>query len=107
MAFFAVLAALPGGAAAQLQGGANWDNSARDFGSSTIGGSTGGSLPGGSSAARNSSLDTLNKILSASQLPAFDRSLYLSIRAFQLTRLGRDKDSEKDVVEMGKVLPNA
>ena len=60
-----------------------------------------------SSAARNSSLDTLNKILSASQLPAFDRSLYLSIRAFQLTRLGRDKDSEKDIVEMGKVLPNA
>ena len=85
MAFFATLAALPGGAVAQLQGGANWDNSARDFGSSTIGGSTGGSLPGGSSAARNSSLDTLNKILSASQLPAFDRSLYLSIRAFQLT----------------------
>jgi tetratricopeptide (TPR) repeat protein len=102
----AVLCTLSSGASAQLQGGANWDNSARDFGSSTIGGSTGGSLPGGTAAARNSSLDTLNKILSASQLPAFDRSLYLSIRAFHLTRLGRDKDSEKDIVEMVKVLPN-
>lgn len=79
LGLLAVLCTVSGGASAQLQGGANWDNSARDFGGSVIGGSTGGStgssLPGGSAAARNSSLDTLNKILSASQLPAFDRSL--------------------------------
>lgn len=104
MGVFALLIAVSGGASAQLQGGANWDNSARDFGNSAIGG--GSSLPGGTTAARNTSLDALNKILSTSQLPALERSLYLSIRAFQLTRLGRDKDSEKDVTEMGKVLPN-
>jgi len=52
-------------------------------------------------------LDELNKILSTSQLPAIDRSAYLSIRAFQLSRLGREADSQKDIVEMGKVLPNA
>ncbi len=48
---------------------------------------------------------SLNKILSASQLSAFDRSLYLSIRAFQLSRLGREADSRKDIAEMDKVLP--
>ena len=105
---FALLATMSGGASAQLQGGASWDNSAREFGSSTIGGGTGGgALPGGSSAARNTSLDALNKILSASQLPPLDRSVYLSIRAFQLVRLNREKDMEKDVNEMAKALPNA
>jgi hypothetical protein len=113
MGAFALLATVSGGAWAQLQGGANWDNSAREFGSSTIGGSTidgstgGGALPGGSSGARNTSLDALNKILSASQLPALDRAVYLSIRAFQLVRLNREKDMEKDVNEMAKVLPSA
>lgn len=50
-------------------------------------------------------LDALNKILSSARLSAFDRSIYLSIRAFQLSRLGREADSEKDLAEMGKVLP--
>jgi tetratricopeptide (TPR) repeat protein len=58
--------------------------------------------PGGSGGA---SLESLNKILSASQLSAFDRSIYLSIRAFQLARLGREADSQKDIAEMGRVLP--
>jgi len=40
------------------------------------------------------------------QLPAFNRSFYLSIRAFLLSRAGREADSQKDIVEMGKVLPN-
>lgn len=53
------------------------------------------------------SLEALNKILSASQLTAVDRSLYLSIRAFQLARLGREADSQKDVSDLARVLPNA
>ncbi len=55
--------------------------------------------------AGGNSLDSLNKILSASQLSAVDRSIYLSIRAFQLSRLGREAESQKDITEMGKVLP--
>jgi tetratricopeptide (TPR) repeat protein len=95
-----LIAAGSGAACAQLQGGgADWDTTARQF--QGQGGST--SAPG---AARNASLDALNKILSASQLPALDRSVYLSVRAFQLTRLGREADSQRDVAEMGKVLPN-
>src|SRR5262249_1231621 len=41
------------------------------------------------------------------KLSAFDRSIYLSIRAYQLNRLGREADSQKDIIEMGKVLPTA
>lgn len=96
---FAVLLATCGSASAQMQGGAEWDTSAKQFG-----GSGGASAP---AAARNAPLEALNKILSASQLPALDRSVYLSIRAFQLSRLGREADSQKDVAEMGKLLPNA
>ena len=96
---FAVLLAVAGGAQAQMQGGADWDTSAKQFG-----GSGGAGAP---AAARNAPLDALNRILSASQLPAIDRSVYLSIRAFQLSRLGREADSQKDVAEMGKLLPNA
>ena len=92
-------ALVPFAASAQLQGGAAWDNSAQDF--RTQGG---GGTP---AAARNASVDALNKILSTSQLPAVDRSVYLGIRAFQLSRLGREADSQKDIVEMGRVLPNA
>ena len=63
------------------------------------------SAPGATGTAGGNSLDSLNKILSASQLSAFDRSIYLSIRAFQLSRLGREAESQKDIAEMGKVLP--
>jgi tetratricopeptide (TPR) repeat protein len=77
-----------------------WDPSAREFGRSAIE----PSLP---SEQRNSTLDSLNKILSSSRLSAFDRSIYLSIRAYQLSRVGREADSQKDIAEMGKVLPAA
>lgn len=93
--------AVSGTACAQIQGGPSWDPAARELNS----GQTPGS--GSPSAGRASSLEALNKILSASRLPAFDRSIYLSIRAFQLSRLGREADSQKDIAEMGKLLPNA
>lgn len=97
---FAVLLASCGGAAAQRNATESWDPSARDF-------SSGGARDSGpAGATRNTTLESLNKILSASQLSAFDRSIYLSIRAFQLSRLGREADSQKDIVEMGKVLPS-
>ena len=60
------------------------------------------SLP---SAARNTTVEGLNKILSASQLSPVDRSLYLSLRAFVYSRLGREADSQKDVAEMGQGQP--
>ena len=97
--FFAALLTLSGEALAQRNATESWDPSARDFSSG------GASRPGATGAARNTTLDSLNKILSASQLSAFDRSIYLSIRAFQLSRLGREADSQKDIAEMGKVLP--
>jgi tetratricopeptide (TPR) repeat protein len=56
---------------------------------------------------RDASLEQLNKFLSVPQLSAFNRSFYLSIRAFLLSRAGREADSQKDIAEMGKVLPNA
>ena len=56
---------------------------------------------------RNNTLEALNKILASPKLSAFDRSIYLSIRAYQLSRLGREADSQKDIAEMGKVLPTA
>jgi tetratricopeptide (TPR) repeat protein len=99
-AAFAIVLTTSGAASAQMQGGADWDAAARQFG----GGQGGATAP---SAARNATLDELNKILSTSQLPAVERSVYLSIRAFQLSRLGREADSQKDIAEMGKVLPNA
>ena len=58
-------------------------------------------------AQRNVTLDQLNRILSASQLPVLDRLLYLNVRAFQLSRLGREADAQKDVAEMARVLPQA
>jgi len=93
------LVSLCGTVSAQVPGGAEWDPAARQFGSGQ-GSST------SPSTTRSSSLETLNKILSAPQLPALDRSVYLNIRAFQLTRLGREADSQKDIAEMGKLLPN-
>jgi tetratricopeptide (TPR) repeat protein len=99
-AAFAIVLTTSGAVLAQMQGGADWDATARQFG----GGQGGATAP---SAARNATLEELNKILSTSQLPAVERSVYLSIRAFQLSRLGREADSQKDIAEMGKVLPNS
>ena len=61
-----------------------------------------GSLP---SAARNTSVEELSKILSASQLSPANRSFYLSLRAFVFSRMGREADSQKDVAEMGTDQP--
>ena len=96
---FLALLTLASGAAAQIQGGADWDSSKQQFGSG----------PGGISApaaARDANLEQLNKILSVSQLTPSNRSFYLSIRAFVLSRAGREADSQKDIAEMTKVLPN-
>ena len=84
----------------------DWDPSAREFDQRPAGGGSGlfGS-PGVPANARNDTLDALDKILSSSKLSALDRSLYLGIRAYQLSRLGREADSRKDIDEMGKVLP--
>ena len=79
---------------------ADWDPSARAFDQRPAGGGA------GPSATRNTTLDALDKILSSSKLSALDRSLYLGIRAYQLSRLGREADSRKDIDEMGKVLPS-
>ncbi len=102
---FGVLAAvlaLSGEASAQRNAAESWDPTARDFSSGGAAVPSRQAAPGGSGGA---SLESLNKILSASQLSAFDRSIYLSIRAFQLARLGREADSQKDIAEMGRVLP--
>ena len=77
-----------------------WDPSAREFGRSL----DAPNVPGDT---RNATLDALNKILSSSKLSAFDRSIYLSIRAYQLSKVGREAESQKDIAEMGKVLPAA
>jgi tetratricopeptide (TPR) repeat protein len=86
---------------AQFQGGADWDSTSREYRGAESSGA-GSALP---SAARNATIDNLNKILSASQLSPVDRSLYLSIRAFAYSRLGREADSQKDVAEMARVNP--
>lgn len=77
-----------------------WDSTARDFGRLPV-------EPNLPTDARNSTLEALNKILSSSRLSDFDRSVYLSIRAYQLNRAGRQTDSQKDIAQMGKVLPAA
>lgn len=91
---------MAGGAQAQLHGGADWDTSGQQLGT----GQGGTALP---PAARDTNLDQLNKILSVSQLTPAYRSFYLSLRAFALTKAGREADSQKDIAEMGKVLPAA
>jgi tetratricopeptide (TPR) repeat protein len=95
-AAFALSAMAAGDLAAQGNMPAEWDPTSRDFGRPSQ----------AASAVRNGQIDALNKILSASQLSPVDRSVYLSIRAYQLSRAGRDVDSRKDVAEMGRVLPN-
>jgi tetratricopeptide (TPR) repeat protein len=98
-ATFAVVLAASGAASAQVQGGADWDPAARQLG----GGQGGSAAP---AETRDTTLEQLNKILSISQLSASDRSRFLSIRAFLLSRAGREADSQKDIAEMGKVLPD-
>ena len=95
---FAALLTVCATARAQFQGGgADWDDTVREF----RGGGAGG-LP---SAARNTSVEELSKILSASQLSPANRSFYLSLRAFVFSRMGREADSQKDVAEMGRINP--
>jgi hypothetical protein len=93
-AFAALLASCSAASAQYNMGGADFDQTLQD--SNRL-----GSTPG----APNATLEQLNKILSASQLPPSNRTFYLSIRAFLLNRLGREADSQKDVAEMGKILP--
>ena len=88
-----VLLAAAGDGAAQYSDNRDGDFSARDFGRRNASG-------------RNPPLEALDKILSASQLSPVDRTVYLSIRAFQLNRVGREADSQKDVAEMGRLLPS-
>ncbi len=97
---FGALLTINASASAQMQGGANWDNSAQEFNRGTGSPTTSSPMP------RDASLEQLNKILSVSQLKPADRSFYLSLRAFVLSRAGREADSQKDIVEMAKVLPN-
>jgi tetratricopeptide (TPR) repeat protein len=99
-AVFAIAVAASGAASAQFQGGADWDTTARQFGI----GQGGPAAPSGT--ARDPTLDQLNKFLSVQQLSPRDRSSFLGIRAFLLSRAGREADSQKDVAEMGKVLPD-
>jgi tetratricopeptide (TPR) repeat protein len=109
MRFFGAFAALalaaclvlPVAAQAQLQGGPDWDTEGRNPGGRNLGGLPTLPSPGG----QNTTLDQLNRILQASQLSPTDRTFYLSVRAFLLSRLGRDADSRKDIAEMGRVAP--
>jgi len=93
---FAALLLACGTAAAQFQGGADWDESGRE-----LRGGPGGLPP----AARNATIDDLTRMLSASQLSPLNRSLILSVRAFAFSRIGREADSQKDVAEMMRVFP--
>ena len=100
LAAFALLVTACGDVSAQRNAVEAWDPSAREFGRLPV-------EPSIPSDARNSTLDALNKILASSKPPDFDRSIYLSIRAYQLNRLGRQTDSQKDIAQMGKVLPSS
>lgn len=102
LALIGVIAALLTGAvpaSAQLQGGADWDSTAKE-----LRGGQGGATSL-APAARNANIDELTKMLSASQLSPANRSLLLSVRAFAFSRLGREAESQKDVAEMIKVNP--
>ena len=97
---FAALVTVSGEALAQRNATESWDPSAREFGRPL-------EAPNVPGETRNTTLEALDKILSSSKLSAFDRSIYLSIRAYQLSKVGREADSQKDIAEMGKVLPTA
>jgi tetratricopeptide (TPR) repeat protein len=103
-ALFGAVAALSGPVVAQA-----WDPAAREFDRSPASRRDPDS-GGGTSVSptqRNATLEQLNKILSASQLPPLDRLTYLNLRAFQYARLNREADAQKDVAEMAKVVPQA
>src|SRR4030095_2936988 len=100
LAAFALFVTVAGEAAAQRNAVEAWDPSARASARLPID-------PGLPSDAKNSTLEALNKILASSKLSHFDRSIYLSIRAYQLNRVGRPTDSQKDIAQMGKVLPTS
>ncbi len=100
IAAFAALVTVSGPALAQRNAVDSWDPSTHEFGRPSV-------EPDLPSDTHGTSLEALNKILSSPKLSAFDRSIYLSIRAYQLSRLGREADSQKDIAEMGKVLPSA
>jgi tetratricopeptide (TPR) repeat protein len=97
---FAALLLACGTAGAQFQGGADWDATGRELRSG--GGGAGPSL---APAARNATIDDLTRMLSASQLSPFNRTVILSMRAYAFSRLGREADSQKDVAEMMKIYP--
>ncbi|MBV8191692.1 MAG: tetratricopeptide repeat protein [Alphaproteobacteria bacterium] len=101
VAAFVIVAAQ---ACAQRSGSESSDPSGREIGRTLL---DSGGANGPSEARGNNTLEALNKILSSPKLSAFDRSIYLSIRAYQLAKLGREADSQKDIAEMGKVLPTA
>ena len=92
------------GALAQ-RNGSDWDLPGRPVDQQPVGQQPGGKGAAGTSASRNNTLEALDKILSSSKLSALDRSLYLGIRAYQLSRLGREADSRMDIDERGRVLP--
>jgi tetratricopeptide (TPR) repeat protein len=96
LGLFAVSVMAAGSVAAQSSGPADWDSTAPDFGRPAP----------SASKASSGQIAALNRILSASQLSPIDRTVYLSIRAYQLSRAGRDVDSRNDVAEMGRLLPN-
>ena len=81
-----------------MPGGTNWDAAGREL-------DGGSGSANASSSAQKTTVANLNRILSAEQLSPVDRSLYLSIRAFLYSRLGREEDSQKDVAEMARVNP--
>jgi tetratricopeptide (TPR) repeat protein len=91
----AAILVLPGAVQAQLQGGPDWDDAGRNP----------GGVPAVPPASQNATLDQLNRNLQTSQLSPTDRIFYLSLRAFLLSRLGREADSQKDIAEMGRVAP--
>ena len=104
LAFALACTLVAGAAAAPAQG---WDPAAREFDRNPA---SRRSIEDGGAAAitpqlRNATLDQLNRILSSSQLPKSDRLIYLSLRAFQYSRLGREADAQKDVAEMTGVMP--
>ena len=97
LGFLLILSATAVDVSAQTGGGPEWDPAARGFGRSP---------DGSSSEKRGAQLEALNRILSTTQLSPVDRTLYLSISAFQFSRAGRAADSQKDVAEMARVMPS-
>ncbi len=91
-------------------GAQGWDPTAKEFDRNPAARDrdlSGGGTTSVTPAQRNANLDQLDKILATAQLPVVDRLFYLNLRAFQFSRLGREADSQKDVAEMAKVLPQA